>query len=169
VCISLAWRYASWRLESLVVVETSRRLLGTNQQACSWNFPLICLKTPVTLGWRSHGDLDRHQIAVQNSSIAVGAPRTPKNGVCVLLQLQTLWDHRLLKNAVGTPCNRHDNAVQSPNTSWQRSESVVMSPWERQGGRQRLHRVHAAFMAIPKRLHYDPTEFSWRLLLPPFK
>jgi hypothetical protein len=31
---------------------------------------------------------------------------------------------------------------------------------------RRLHSVHAAFMAIPKRLHYDPTEFSRRLLLP---
>jgi hypothetical protein len=31
---------------------------------------------------------------------------------------------------------------------------------------RRLHSVHAAFLAIPKRLHYDPLEFSRRLLLP---
>jgi hypothetical protein len=29
---------------------------------------------PVTLGRHSHGDLGRHQIALQNASIAVGAP-----------------------------------------------------------------------------------------------
>jgi hypothetical protein len=89
-------------------------------------------------------------------------------------KLETPWDRRPLKNAVGTPCNRRDNAVQSPTTSWHRSESVVRSLWERQGGRKRLHgdcttilpplhSVYGAFMAIPKRLHYDPTEFSRRL------
>jgi hypothetical protein len=73
------------------------------------------------------------------------------------------WDRRPSKNAVGTPCDRRDNATRSPRTSWQHSESVVKSQLERQGGRQRLHSVHAMFMAIPKRLHYDPMEFLQRL------
>jgi hypothetical protein len=75
----------------------------------------MCLcKTPVTLGRRSHGDLYRHQIAVQNASIAVASPqnavespRTPRDGFCVLLQIT---------NAVGSPSfkKRSGNAVQSP-------------------------------------------------------
>ena len=139
-----------------------------------WFF--ITGKTPVTLGRRSHGDLDRHQIAVQNASIAVGSPwhrhetpwnRLERRGTAFVFccKLQTPWDRRPLKNAVGTPCNRRDNAVQSPRTSWHRSESVVRSPWERQGGRKRLHSVYAAFMAIARRSHRDYTAFtgrSWR-------
>jgi hypothetical protein len=125
---------------------------------------------------------------LQNASIAVGAPwhrhetpwnRLERRGTAFVFccKLQMPWDRRPLKNAVGTPCNRHDNAVQSHRTSWQRSDSVARSLWERQGGRQRLHSIcaafmviawrlhrdYTAFMAIPKRLQYDSTEFSRRL------
>jgi hypothetical protein len=70
-------------------------------------------KTPVTLGRRSHGDLDRHKIVVQNASIAVTSPlnavespRIPRNSVCVLLQIT---------NALGSPSfkERNRNALQS--------------------------------------------------------
>jgi hypothetical protein len=75
---------------------------------------MFLTKTPVTLGRRSHGYLDRHKIVVQNVSIAVASPRnavesrrTPRDGVCVLLQITI---------AVGSPSfeKRSGNAVQSP-------------------------------------------------------
>jgi hypothetical protein len=111
-------------------------------------------KTPVTLGRRSHGDLDRHQIAVGPPWHRHETPwnRLERRGTafvfCCKLQTPSFEKRR------GTQCNRRDNAVQSPTTSWQRSESVVRSPWERQGGRQRLHSVYAAFMAIARRLPF---------------
>jgi hypothetical protein len=123
-------------------------------------------KTPVTLGRRSHGDLDRHQIAVQNAGNAVGAPlhrhETPwkqleRRGTAFVFccKLQTPWDRRPLKNALGTPYNRRDNAVQSPRTSWQRSEVALgTSRWPT-----------AIAQAIVRRLHRDYIAFtglSWR-------
>jgi hypothetical protein len=75
-------------------------------------------KTPVTLGRRSHGDLDRHQIAVQNASIAVGASwhrhETPWNRL-ERRGSAFVFCCKLLK-AVGSPSfeKRCGNAVQSP-------------------------------------------------------
>jgi hypothetical protein len=152
------------------VIRNCRKWSGTTVIVAVDYSTSTLIKAPVTLGLRSHGDLDRHQITVQNASIAVGPPRhrheTPWNRLerlgtafvfCCKLQKQK--DRHHLKNTVGTPCNRRDNAVQSPWTSWQRSEVVVGTPRWPTAIARRLHSVYAAFM------HGDYTAFtgrSWR-------
>jgi hypothetical protein len=99
-----------------------------------WHFILFIylysylrIKTPVTLGRRSHDNLDRHQIAVQNASItvasprnAVESPRTPRDGVCVLLQIT---------NAVGSPSFEKRSAI-AVTTQYSRQErrDIAVSP-----------------------------------------
>jgi hypothetical protein len=111
-------------------------------------------------------------------------------------KLQTPWDRRPFEkrsgNAVQSPRQRSTIAENVVTTQQVRSEIAVGTPrWPTAIARtaitqrlrgvygdskafaydstefsKRLHSVHAAFLAIPKRLHYDSTEFSRRLLFP---
>jgi hypothetical protein len=119
---------------------------------------------PVTLGRRSYGDLDRHQISVMNARIvvaspqnAVESPRTPRDGVCVLLQIT---------NAMGLPSfeKRSGSAVTTQYNRLDRRDNAV-SPYSEfavETARWPTAIAHSAFTQRLWRLHCVYRARSWR-------
>jgi hypothetical protein len=111
--------------------------------------------------WKTIGSFS-HQLSVSSCKIwtltiwrrLCSAANYKRHRIAILWKTQ--WERCAI--AMTTQYNRLE-----------RRDIAVRSPWERQGGRQRLHSVYAAFMAIaprlhsvywafmaiPKRLHYD--------------